>query len=159
MTSKRQANVENVPTADRFKFSLDDSRFDELSKGFQPKNTVANTSWAIRVFEEWKKARNSSVDFQDNVCPSDLLSNGKKGDLWLGRFAIEVRRQDGQPYPPRTIHQLLLGIQRQVRILRADNKINFFGDAEFCKLQNVCDSLFCELHSAELEQNQKLHQY
>jgi uncharacterized NAD(P)/FAD-binding protein YdhS len=42
----------------------------------------------------------------DEVCPEDLLDNPdpKKLNYWLLHFVAEVRRQDGQPYPPKTIH-------------------------------------------------------
>ena len=49
------------------------------------------------------------------MCSEDLLLNGSKATIsqWLGRFVVEARRQDGKSYLPRTIHMLLVGLQRQ----------------------------------------------
>ena len=83
-------------------------------------NTHKSTNWAIKVFNEWRCSR-SSLD--DGECPSDLLEVGDadKLNFWLPRFINEVRRTDGNPYPPRTIHQLLAGIQR-VQECKQDDK-------------------------------------
>ena len=84
------------------------------------------------------------------MCPDDILTRTSKDTIskWLGLFAIEVRRQDGKEYPPRTIHQLLLGLQRHMQLNGPDKAINLFGDPEFSTLKNVCDSHFRDLHSS-----------
>ena len=60
----------------------------------------------MKVFSEWRSARDG-----DEKCPSDLFENPTTG-YWLPRFINEVRRTDGEPYPPRTINQILAGLQR-----------------------------------------------
>ena len=30
----------------------------DITKGYVPPNTAKNTTWALRVFEEWRTARN-----------------------------------------------------------------------------------------------------
>ncbi len=60
----------------------------------------------------------------------------------------EVRRQDGYHYPPRSIHQLLSGLQRHM--LEVDNMAPKFLDrskSEFRPIQGACDSVFHKLHS------------
>ena len=49
-------------------------------------------------------------------CPPSLLEKPIVDELnkWIPRFVNEVRRQDGEYYPPRTIHQLLAGLQRHM---------------------------------------------
>ena len=54
---------------------------------------------------EWKAEGNKRDP--GNHCPEDLV---KKPDLqklnyWLRRFGIELRKKDGQPYPPKTMQQ------------------------------------------------------
>ena len=43
-------------------------------------------------------------------CPTDRLSTNDKASVshWLARFVTEARRQDGKPYPPKTIHMFII---------------------------------------------------
>jgi len=63
----------------------------------------------MRVFQEWKAER-SKGDLLDNPDIQNL-------NYWLSRFVTEIRKQDGQPYPPRTIHQILAGLQRRLLVI------------------------------------------
>ena len=36
-------------------------------------------------------------------------------DNYLAKFIVEVNRQDGAPYPPDTLYQLVSGIQRHLK--------------------------------------------
>ena len=51
---------------------------------------------------------------EDQRCPEDLLERHDKGKLnhWLSCFVAEVCNKKGEPYTPRTIHQLLAGLQQ-----------------------------------------------
>ena len=84
---------------------------DEICKGYVPANTKRNTEWSRRVFAEWRASRDD-----EEVCPPDLLENPniKKLNFWIPRFINEVRCIDGKPYPPRTINQILAGLQRHL---------------------------------------------
>ena len=64
-------------------------------------------------FEEWRCARNKNCT-GDEICGANLLDSPDidSQNFWMPRFVAEVRRQDGKPYPPKTIHQLLAGLQR-----------------------------------------------
>ncbi len=76
-------------------------------------NTEKCTKWSLKVFGDWIASRKGS----DDECPVDLLVKQTPEDLdnWLSRFVVEVRRNDGCPYPARTIHQILSGILRHMR--------------------------------------------
>ena len=149
MSNKKRPKEDSGSSKKRFDFSSSKEKFSTFSKGFQPPNTVSNTSWALRVLEEWMKARNAETDFEAETCPENLLSHSTKSAIleWLGRFAIEVRRHDGKQYPPKTIHLLLMGIQRHMCTVNPNRAISLFGDPEFNTLQNICDNLYRELHS------------
>ena len=43
--------------------------------------------------------------------------NPEKLKFWLCRFVTEVRKKDGTPYPPWSIHLILAGLQRIVFIV------------------------------------------
>ena len=68
-----------------------------VSHACVPKSTISNTTWGVRVFNEWVKARNSGA-FHANICPEDLLIHSHPIsvlDYWLASFVLEARRQDG----------------------------------------------------------------
>ena len=93
--------------------TMSEEEIAEISKVFVPSNTAKNTQWAVGVFTEWRSARNSAGG-AERLCPVDLLENPVAEDLnyWLARFVAEVRNQGGKPYTPRSIHQILCGLQR-----------------------------------------------
>ena len=43
------------------------------------------------------------------------VMNNREMNYWLAPFVHEVRRQDGKPYPPSTMQQIVAGLQRSVR--------------------------------------------
>ena len=119
-----------------------------LSKGHVPANTAKSTSWAQKVFLDWRAERNGRSD-SDEQCPADLLDkcDVSKINYWLARFVVEVRRQDGQPYPPKTIHLILAGLQR-IMLEKRPNTPKFLDRKEyrFCELRRSCDSVYRGLH-------------
>ena len=67
----------------RFGNFITDDELSELSKGFVPKNTSNSTSWALRNFKAWEKARNSRLPGER--VPPNLLQTSDKAVLnsWL----------------------------------------------------------------------------
>ena len=86
----------------------------KAKKGFVPANTQRSPNWAIRTFETWRKQRNAQSP--GSVCPDDILLLDDTATLchWSCVFCKEARREDGEPYTPRSITQLLSGIQRYI---------------------------------------------
>ena len=80
-----------------------------ITKGYVPSNTRKQTDWAVHVFSEWRRQRNESD--KSSQCLADLF---EVPDLnyWLPRFIAEVRNSKGEPYPPKTIQNILAGLQR-----------------------------------------------
>ena len=83
----------------------------EICRGYVPKNTSKSTDWAVRVFKAWREQRSEEID---GKCPDNLLEDPSVDALnfWLARFVVEVRREDGKPYPPATINNILAGLYR-----------------------------------------------
>ena len=61
-------------------------------------------AWVLKVFEEWKQHRNEAVLKEDysgvTVIQEDI---DEMFDFTLARFVAEVRKEDGQEYPGKTI--------------------------------------------------------
>ena len=85
-------------------------------------------------------------------CPRDLLDNPNvaKLNFWLPRFVSEVYKQDGKPYSPKSIHQLLAGLQCYMldKNPMVPNFLNL-KDSCFNDIHDACDSLYSELHQQE----------
>ena len=132
---------------DRFGKPTSEEEIAKLAKGFVPENTKKNNSWALKVFNDWKSQRSTEDGEQ---CPDDLLENPDvtKLNYWLSRFVAEVRRADGNAYPPRTISQLVAALQR--RMLENNPNASKFCNShntDFRDLTRTCDSVYRKLHS------------
>ena len=100
----------------RFGSATTDQDLEDLEKEARPKNTMRNTQWGINVYDAW---RTCSTNKKRGI-PS--LEEGTKPqlDYFLPRFVNEARRQDGAPYPPRSLYQMMCSIQRHLRAVRKD---------------------------------------
>ena len=89
-------------------------RMQKIFKGYIPKNTEKATSWALHVFTEWWSQRNKS---SKEKCPETLLERPSTDSLnyRLSQFVIQCRCEDGKPYPPSTIFNILAGLYRYSR--------------------------------------------
>ena len=132
---------------DCFDFSRSDDDFEELAKGFQPKNTKVSNCWALKIYSEWAKARRERID-ETNLTKMSLMTDNKDALCEeLCKFVVEIRKTDKTQYPPRTIQLILCGLQRYIRQEKPRTPVNFTSDPEFQKLRNVCDTYYRELHS------------
>ena len=60
-----------APPSKRCDFEIYDDDFQELSKGFVPANTAADTHKCVCLFQEWAKERN--LHFKEDKVPEDIL--------------------------------------------------------------------------------------
>ena len=133
------------PLRKRFKSPVKKEELEDFSKGYVPANTKKNTSWAVNIFEEWKENRNKMFSDEAEQCPMDVLETGDVGKLnfWLSRF---VWNKKGDCYPPKTIQQILAGLQRKA--LEATPTLPRFLDrknAIYVDLHKTCDSVYRQL--------------
>ena len=115
------------------------------------KNTAKNDVWASNVFQDWVKERN--VRFPDSTndqCPENILETSDAEQLarYLSWFVIEVRKRNGSRYPPSTIHLILCGLQRIMRLKNAA-PFDIFSkrDVRFNPLHKTMESVFQQLHN------------
>ena len=99
---------------ERFKF-VTSTELSKMSKGYTPANTTKATSWALKTFEQWRRAKVPSEKVPDDILTStDTLVICTQ----FSRFAAEARKSDGKPYPPSTIHQLLCESSLQISLTK-----------------------------------------
>jgi hypothetical protein len=104
--------------------------------------------WCLNVWDEWRNERNSATENYADfgvrfrvVSPADLLHLCSDYELclWLRKFVYEIRKRGGDEYPPNSIYQVCVGIQRHLR----DNhrpELEIFKHANFKLFQDVIDS-------------------
>ena len=84
-----------------------------------PQKTRNQNSWATGVWDAWANWHNKSVVGKAPpgepyiFIPADIqgMAENELG-FWLTRFVLEIRKRNGEVYPPNTMYQLCCGIQR-----------------------------------------------
>ena len=81
-----------------------------------PEKTRNQTKWAVKVWKEWATSRNKKLlsDKAPFSCEIEKLS-AQLINFWLCRFVLEIRRRDGERYPPASLYQLCCGLLRHLR--------------------------------------------
>ncbi len=80
-----------------------------------PVKTKDATTWAVHVWTSWANARNKRLLSDEKRFNPDLcLLTTEEMKFWLSRFVLEVRKKNGDYYPPNAIYQLIPGLQRHL---------------------------------------------
>ena len=86
--------------------------------------------------------------YQDDRIPSDVLTSGDAVALnkWLSLFVIEVRKQDSNKHPSKTIDLLLTGLKHHMKEINPSTP-NFLNeeDDRFKGLHGTRDTIACQL--------------
>ena len=83
----------------------------EARLGAVPAKTLADNSYCIGVWREWRDHRvtvyGDKMPTIEQLSPSELAAN-------LLSFIFEGRKKNGEEFPPKTLHHIVSGIQRHV---------------------------------------------
>ena len=123
-----------IPSA-RFGLPKTDAEIVHARQTAIPAKTMQDTKYCVGVFEEWRKYRiTTGAHIKE-------LTNMTKAELqhWLIRFVLEVRKQNGDVYPPSTLHHLCSGIMRHLR-WSGRPELDIFKDVEFCDFRGTLDA-------------------
>ena len=92
----------------RFLRKTTDDDVEKAIVGRIPKNTCRSTNWGISIFQEWLEERKIDIPL---VSMSDADLNQS-----IAHFVHEVVKRDGKtPYPPNSLYQIVVSIQRFLR--------------------------------------------
>ena len=107
---------------------LNDNDVKEAQHVAVPANTRKQTNCSVNVWKEWSDHHwrliallNCSLIFSKATMGAQLLI--------VHRFVLEVRRKDGNEYPPNTLHQLCCGILHYMREI--EPKLDIFKQPRF----------------------------
>lgn len=90
----------------------------------------------LRGLGSRREHRNSSTG--TNIAPISELSYSEL-DYWLTRFVLEVRKKDGEEYPPNTVHHICCGLMRYLR-WNGQPTIDFLSDSAFTSFKASLDA-------------------
>ena len=116
----------------------------EAKQAAVPAKTLADNNYCVGVWREWRDHRlavySDNMPPIEQLSPSDLASN-------LSSFIFEVRKKNGEEFPPKTLHHIVCGIQRHLR-MNVSSTVDFFKDSEFADFRVCLDSEMKRLQKA-----------
>ena len=135
----QQITSEELPSVSTERFaSVTQKELEEAISRRIPHNTRKSTTWGYNIWRGWCKARLIDENIED--------MDDKQIDSLLSLFVHEVRRQDGNEYPPNSLVNIVSGIQRHLRE-NGHPTISFYDKScpKFDRLRKSLDAKMKEL--------------
>ena len=134
--------------ASRFATPVSDEAELEIRGTAIPAKTRAATEWGLRIWNEWASCRPPSLVNGVLAVDTPLLQM-HPADLayWMAKFVLEVRKQNGSEYPPKTLYALVCCFKRYYE----QNGIHYINplcpsDAIFGNFRLTLDAEMKRLH-------------
>ena len=103
-----------------------------------PSSTTYKNKWALKLFREWQKQREMKVPILDpgglfkdyelhKVTPVSCEIEDMDAislNYWLAKFVMEVAKDSGERYPPRTVYGIVCGVKRHLADKNGDEALN-----------------------------------
>ena len=99
------------------------------------------------LFDSWRNWRNKCT-LVPNIPKSFLDMSKEELCEVMKRFVLEVKKQDGKPYPPNTLYEIVMALQSFLH--QNFKEWKFLNDVEFKTLRNTLDTKMKELSSEGL---------
>lgn len=119
-------NVDGMASTRTFRKPKSGEEEKQMLENAVPKSTRNVNKWSMKIFCDWQATRsnkkasneqsNSAVDtsvigdLDVNLCSM----SAETLNFWLTKFVMEVCKEDGECYPPRTLYSICCGIQRHL---------------------------------------------
>lgn len=140
-------------SSSRFGRIVGEADIERVQKSGKAKNTIKDTAWSIKVWNDWRLYRNDLTVKNPSSYPAGCSSKGfdlvpeikadishKHLNYWLSRFVLEINRQDGSPYPATTLKHLCGGIQRYLRDECRRDDVSLFEGVEYGDFRKTLDA-------------------
>ena len=132
----------------KFNFTSE-GRIEQLAKIRLKPNSESKVNWGVRAYNEWRDARLESYQYDPAIYFSDLrnLETLEKQNFSyaLCRFVPEVTKQKGMgPYPGRTLHQMVVAIQKYLNVNKILWNLVDGKSKEFIDVHTVLDNVMKE---------------
>ena len=130
----------------RFAAPVTSNDVQQAKEAAVPKSTRNDTKWCMKLWDLWSSQRPSCST--EAAIPTITALNNDQLQHWLCRFILEVRKENGQHYPPATLHHIVSGIMRFLR--QSGRQLDLFQDPAFQEFRTVLDSEMKHLKAAGL---------
>ena len=108
--------------------------------------------WAVNLFSDWRtnRLREVFVNREIRQCDLDFVNELSEADLCYAmcRFISEIKKMDGDDYPPNTLREIVIMIQMHLQQNGVHWKL--LDGSEFVNLRNVLDNLMKERYAQGL---------
>src|SRR6056300_330053 len=97
-----------------------------MSKNAVPKLTRSVNKWAMKIFTEWQSTRVTKKPETPKIqgLETNIIEmTAESLNFWLTKFIMEVCKDSGERYPPRTLYSVVCGIQRHLEDNNGGNAI------------------------------------
>ena len=104
----------------RFGSTVNDKVLEKVRKSGAPQNTKESTSWDLNAWRAWVKQCNS-IAFVEEIEKSHVIEENfddmtvEAMGVWLPKFIMEVREQNGEMYPPESMYSLCCALQQSLK--------------------------------------------
>ena len=110
---------------------------EQARKNAMPKKTQNDTKYyCVGIWNEWRQHKQlcdgSIIPAVDELDPAALAK-------LLSHFTLEVRKKNGDEFPPNSLHHIICGIQRHLR-MNGKPAIDFFNDSTFADFKMNLDA-------------------
>ena len=122
----------------RFRLPKSASEEQVLADEAVPSSTKYKNKWALKLFREWQQQREMKVPILD---PGGLFKDYELHKVnpvsceiedmdaislnyWLTKFVMEVAKDSGERYPPRTVYGIVCGVKRYLGDKNGDEALN-----------------------------------
>ncbi len=97
--------------------SLGGNRVKSVNVGQVAKKTLNQTAWCGRIWSAWAQRRKQETqeELQHSLLLDFNLMAAEDIAFWLGKFFLEVRRSDGNPYLPESLSNIFAGLNRLLK--------------------------------------------
>ena len=102
-----------------------------------PKATISKQKWTLGIFHQWSNDYNSRVEEDRKTKPIHEMSNAELSTA-LRYFLSEVRKENGNRYPPQTLKGIVAMIQHHLN-WNLNRGVSIFKDKEFAQAIAVLD--------------------
>ncbi|XP_061190714.1 uncharacterized protein LOC133198711 isoform X2 [Saccostrea echinata] len=128
-----------MPTS-RFAETSEEERGEKIasimSSKFNNKKTLKANKGAARIFKDYLTEKGQSEHFEEFDCA--------KLDEMLGRFYMDLRREDGTPYKNNTLETIRYGLNRYLKSPPFNRKIDILKDSSFIDSNTCFKSVIAE---------------
>lgn len=129
----------------KFKNPVSSDRLAKIQAEQFAKRSVDKSVWAVTLFGEWRCQRNvrclsdHSMVYMDK--PFSMMTDEELA-YTVPLFVAEVLKKDGSEYPPATLRDLVLSLQKHLEV--NGRRVHFLTDEKFRPIRDTLDGLMKE---------------